>query len=115
MDTVVATDAEPFTLAATILLILKTSPLEAGLAKRTTAVVAEGVKYVVVPYAPVAARIFGFAMLVPYRPKINEIAVAFACVTPPEGVAHVGAPPVFAVNTCPVVPFVMYAVVPALD
>jgi hypothetical protein len=42
------------------------------------AVVLEGVKYVVVPYAVVAARRFGFAMIYPYRPKINEIIVALA-------------------------------------
>jgi hypothetical protein len=43
---------------------------------------------VVVPYASVAARIFGFAISFPYRPKINEITVALACVAPADGVDH---------------------------
>jgi hypothetical protein len=65
MATVVSTAAEPFTLAATMLLILKTWPLEAALGTKTTAVVALGVRYVVVPDAVVAAKRFGFAMIVP--------------------------------------------------
>jgi hypothetical protein len=48
---------------------------------------------------------FGFAMIYPYKPKIIEKAIAWPFVAPvAAGVAQVGAPPVVAVKTCPVVP-----------
>jgi hypothetical protein len=78
IETVALTAEVPFTLAATIWLILNTLPLDAAFDNNTLAVVLAGVRYVVVPYAVVAARRFGFAMFSPYRPKINEITVALA-------------------------------------
>jgi hypothetical protein len=74
--TVAFTAEEPFTLAHTIWLILKTRPEDAALDSKTLAVVLAGVRYVVVPRMDVTLTIFGFAMMVPYRPKIIEKAIA---------------------------------------
>ena len=74
--TVAFTALEPFTLAHTIWLILKTRPEDAALDSRVLAVVLPGVKYVVLPVMVVTLTIFGFAMMVPYRPKISEKAIA---------------------------------------
>jgi hypothetical protein len=61
---VVSTADVPFTLAATIWLILNTSLDEAGFASNTTAVVADGVKKVVVPNMVVTLTMFGFAIYI---------------------------------------------------
>ena len=74
--TVAFTALEPFTFAQTIWLILKTKPDDAALDNRVLAVVFAGVRYVVVPRIDVTLTIFGFAMMVPYRPKIIENAMA---------------------------------------
>jgi hypothetical protein len=76
IDTVVLTAFVPSTLDATMLLILKTRPEDAALDNKTFAVVLAGVKKVVMPLMTVTFTIFGFAMMVPYRPKIIEKAMA---------------------------------------
>jgi len=74
--TVAFTALEPFTFAHTIWLILKTKPELAAFDNKTLAVVLAGVKKVVVPRMDVTLTIFGFAMMVPYRPKMIEKAIA---------------------------------------
>jgi hypothetical protein len=74
--TVAFTALAPFTLAHTIWLILKTRPEDAVLDNRVLAVVFAGVRYVVLPVRVVTLIIFGFAMVVPYRPKTIEKAMA---------------------------------------
>ena len=61
--TVAFTAEEPFTLAHTIWLILKTRPEDAALDSKTLAVVLAGVRYVVVPRMDVTLTILGFAMI----------------------------------------------------
>ena len=74
--TVAFTALEPFTLAHTIWLILKTRPEDAAFDSKTLAVVLPGVRYVVLPVRVVTLTIFGFAMMVPYRPNTIENAIA---------------------------------------
>jgi hypothetical protein len=57
--------AVPVVLAHTIWLTLKTKPDDAAFDNKTLAVVFAGDKKVVVPDAVVAAKRFGFAMIVP--------------------------------------------------
>jgi hypothetical protein len=76
IETVAFTAEVPFTLAHTIWLILKTRPEDAALDNKVLAVVLLGVRYVVLPVRVVTLTIFGFAMMVPYRPNTIEKAIA---------------------------------------
>ena len=84
MDTVAFTAEVPFTLAHTIWLILYSNVDDAALDNNTLAVVLAGVKKVVVPRMAVTLTIFTglVAMMVPYRPKTIEKAIAWPLVAP---------------------------------
>jgi hypothetical protein len=63
MDTVASTAFVPSTLATTIWLILRTVFDDAAFWRSTTAVVPDGVKYVVLPVIVVRDAIFGAAIV----------------------------------------------------